>query len=422
MSPITLAFEDAAIERQFLDDYADSVRLQVRGIWIMAILVLLAFAGVDPPGDVGFYTRVVRYGFGLPITLFGLAVSFAPMKTFRRVWAATMCVSGFAGLGLIPVIPCVLALTVPSWRLTDDLWTFFLTMVASVMGVLLFCLGTLRFFQATATAAAYVVLYSAVIGALGMSARGLVCAVISTGCATLGGAFGAYRVERYRRRLFLEQRQLAAERAKSESLLRNVLPLAIAERLKSDPSHIADGFAEVTILFADIVGFTDLSARLSPSEVVAMLNRLFTAFDDLADKHGLEKIKTIGDAYMVVGGLPDVREDHAVAVVSMALEMREAVGHVSGATGHTLKVRIGVNTGPVVAGVIGKKKFAYDLWGDAVNTASRMESHGQEGEIQITESTRTRVKDTFDLEARGLIHVKGKGDMPAWLVRGPKGA
>jgi class 3 adenylate cyclase len=232
------------------------------------------------------------------------------------------------------------------------------------------------------------------------------------------GLLGAYLIETNDRRVFLQRREIARERARSDALLRNVLPEPIAERLKAEPSHIADGFSAVTILFADIVGFTDLSARLTPSEVVTMLNRLFTAFDELAERHGLEKIKTIGDAYMVAGGLPEPRPDHAEAVADMALAMRKAVATVAEATGHPLNVRIGINTGPVVAGVIGKKKFAYDLWGDAVNTASRMESHGLVGEIQMSESTRAKLGDRFECEARGSIPVKGKGELATWLLRG----
>jgi class 3 adenylate cyclase len=150
------------------------------------------------------------------------------------------------------------------------------------------------------------------------------------------------------------------------------------------------------------------------------VGRLFTAFDELAKIHGLEKIKTIGDAYMVVGGLPETSPDHAEAVVAMALGMRDAVAAVSKETGYDLEVRIGANSGPVVAGVIGKKKFAYDLWGDAVNTASRMESHGVPGEIQVTEATWAKVKDSFELESRGMITVKGKGELATWFVRGVK--
>jgi adenylate cyclase len=233
---------------------------------------------------------------------------------------------------------------------------------------------------------------------------------------------GSYLLERSRRRVFLEGKRLEVERAKSERLLRNVLPPAIAERLKKDPSHIADGFSDVTVLFADIVGFTVLAARLPPAEVVSLLNRLFTAFDDLAEERELEKIKTIGDAYMVVGGLPEPREDHAQAVAELALAMREAVATVARDTGHALVVRIGIHSGPVVAGVIGKKKLSYDLWGDTVNTASRMESHGVPGEIQISETTCERLKASFDVEARGTIEVKGKGELATWMLRGRRRA
>lgn len=320
----------------------------------------------------------------------------------------------------MPVITFVAQRWVPTWNPSEDLFSFSVGLGVFVLGFLAIHACGLRFVTATATTAASAVAYAYNLAV--EVRRAQVLAVTLLGSAMLVGGLVSYRAERSRRSIFVQQRQLAAERAKSEALLRNVLPTAIADRLKNDPSHIADGFSEVTILFADIVGFTDLSDRLSPAELVAMLNRLFTAFDDLADKHGLEKIKTIGDAYMVVGGLPEPRPDHAEAVVAMALGMRDVVAEVATETGYGLKVRIGASSGPVVAGVIGRKKFAYDLWGDAVNTASRMESHGLAGEIQITASTQERVKDAFELESRGMITVKGKGEMQAWLVRGVKSA
>jgi len=219
--------------------------------------------------------------------------------------------------------------------------------------------------------------------------------------------------------------QLTEEQKKSEHLLLNILPETVANRLKEQPTTIAEAFAEVTVLFADIVGFTQLSTQVSPQELVALLNRIFSAFDELAEKHGLEKIKTIGDAYMVVGGLPNPRKDHAEAIIEMALDMQQAINIFNVETGSDCNIRIGINTGPVVAGVIGIKKFIYDLWGDTVNIASRMESHGIPGNIQISQSTYEQVKDIFQdrfkdkytLESRGLIEVKGKGEMQTYLVK-----
>ena len=216
--------------------------------------------------------------------------------------------------------------------------------------------------------------------------------------------------------------QLTAEQKKSEHLLLNILPETVANRLKEQPTTIAEAFAEVTVLFADIVGFTQLSTQVSPQELVGLLNRIFSAFDELAEKHGLEKIKTIGDAYMVVGGLPNPRKDHAEAIVEMALDMQQAINKFNVETGSNCNIRIGINTGPVVAGVIGIKKFIYDLWGDTVNIASRMESHGIPGNIQISENTYEQIKDKFKnkyvLESRGLIEIKGKGEMQTYLVMG----
>lgn len=213
-----------------------------------------------------------------------------------------------------------------------------------------------------------------------------------------------------------EQHQLLQlEQEKSEQLLLNVLPAPIAERLKQSPGVIADHFDEVTVLFADIVGFTALSATMDPESVVTMLNEVFSLFDQLAEQHRLEKIKTIGDAYMVVGGLPMPRSDHAQAVVAMALDMCQSVRSLLHST---LSVRIGIHSGPVVAGVIGRKKFIYDLWGDTVNIASRMESHGFTDKIQITEATYRLIQHDFCCEARGSIPIKGRGEMSVWYVLG----
>jgi adenylate cyclase len=203
----------------------------------------------------------------------------------------------------------------------------------------------------------------------------------------------------------------------SESLLLNILPHSIAVRLKEKEETIADGFDNVTILFADVVGFTPLSEKLDPAVVVAFLNRLFSEFDRMADALGLEKIKTIGDAYMVAGGIPEPRGDHASAIAKMAVQMQAYVSSIPTPAGKTLRLRIGINTGPVIAGVIGLRKFTYDLWGDTVNTAARMESHGIPGEIQVTEQARKLLDDEYEFEDRGLVEIKGKGPMVVSLLR-----
>ncbi|WP_421655015.1 adenylate/guanylate cyclase domain-containing protein [Leptothermofonsia sp. ETS-13] len=212
-------------------------------------------------------------------------------------------------------------------------------------------------------------------------------------------------------------KKLAAEQEKSERLLLNILPEAIADRLKQTPQSIADGFAEATVLFADVVGFTEMTNRMEPTELVARLNQIFSCFDALAEKHGLEKIKTIGDAYMVVGGLPNLRADHAEAIADMALDMQKAIEQLNQETGESFSMRIGINTGPVVAGVIGIKKFIYDLWGDTVNIASRMESQGMPGQIQVTEAIYRRLQNTHRFEERGIIPIKGKGNMRTYWLK-----
>jgi adenylate cyclase len=222
--------------------------------------------------------------------------------------------------------------------------------------------------------------------------------------------------------------QVVAEQKVSERLLLNVLPQTIAERLKGRPEVtadnftdvIADSFPEVTVLFADIVGFTKFSEGFPPESLVEVLNNVFTRFDSIADERGLEKIKTIGDSYMAAAGLPIPVPDHPARAATMALDMMEVMKRFNEQSPHKLNIRIGISTGAAVAGVIGKRKFLYDLWGDVVNMASRMESHGVAGRIQVTESTQQRLVNEFMLEKRGVIEVKGKGEMPTWFLNGRK--
>lgn len=221
-----------------------------------------------------------------------------------------------------------------------------------------------------------------------------------------------------RRELEAAYQTLTLERERSERLLLNILPKAIAERLKREKSIIADQFAEATVLFADIVGFTQLSSKISAAELVVLLNCMFSMFDELTEQHGAEKIKTIGDAYMVAAGLPTHRSDHAQAIANLALDMQKAIAEFNAEQNQSFSIRIGINTGPVVAGVIGLKRFIYDLWGDTVNVASRMESHGLAGSIQVSETTYQCLKEQYLFQKRGTIQVKGRGEMTTYFLIG----
>jgi adenylate cyclase len=211
---------------------------------------------------------------------------------------------------------------------------------------------------------------------------------------------------------------LRVEQARSEALLVSVLPRPIAERLKAANGRIADHLDSASIVFADLVNFTPMSERLPPAEVVGMLDELFSRFDALAERHGMEKIKTIGDCYMAAAGVPDPQEDHARRAALLALDMRETVASWTLPDRSRLQLRIGINSGPVIAGVIGTKRFLYDLYGDAVNTASRMETHSVPGKIQITSATHDLLKNDFECTPRGSIPVKGKGEMETWYLVG----
>lgn len=213
---------------------------------------------------------------------------------------------------------------------------------------------------------------------------------------------------------FVNEKTIFKEKA--DALLLNILPEEIAEILKNENRVIADQYEDASILFADIVNFTPISSLLTPVQVVELLNEVFSQFDTLVDKYDLEKIKTIGDCYMVVSGVPKKRQDHAVAIANLALDMIAYTKTIPKLKNYPIEFRIGINSGNVLAGVIGKKKFIYDLWGDAVNIASRMESHGKAGTIQITKATYLQIKEDFICDPQGIISIKGKGEMEVWHV------
>ncbi len=233
------------------------------------------------------------------------------------------------------------------------------------------------------------------------------------------GMLAGYFIESGLRSNYMQQLILEQERQRSDALLLNILPAPVAERLKRGES-VVDGYDEVTVLFADLVGFTPMSAEMSPQALVTFLNQIFSRFDRLAEDHTLEKIKTIGDAYLAVGGMPVPRSDHAERVARFAMDMQKAIDEVGARQGVPVRLRIGMHTGPVVAGVIGLRKFSYDLWGDTVNTASRMESHGEPGRIHVSDASHERLKDRFAFEGPVLVNVKGKGEMQTYYLVGER--
>lgn len=253
-------------------------------------------------------------------------------------------------------------------------------------------------------------------GFLGLGILDLVFAINSiTAFGLVGVTISLFYVEIRRTENLLQH-----EYERSQDLLGNILPVSVAEQLLAGDTVLADRSTEATLLFADLVGFTRLAGRLPPTEVVRLLNEVFSRFDSVVERHGLEKIKTIGDEYMLAGGLPLPRPDHAQAVADAALEMLKVIRYMNERSEHNLELRVGIHTGEVVAGVIGSRKFSYDVWGDTVNTASRMQTHGLRGHIQITEETANRLELEFELARRGTIRVRGKGRMPTWFLLGRK--
>jgi class 3 adenylate cyclase len=395
--PLSLRFDDPALEVEFRREYRMSGTRQARVTLLAGSALFLVFIFVDRWADPGLATRAWPVRMTVSAALLGtVALSFTPW--WSRIRGKALWVVALVGaIGMFVLI----AVGGPWLELR---WVGLVLVVLAADTLLRLTFPALLALSATLLAAWPVTL--ALSGSLRADmAFGGTVALIQT---YVIGLLAAYTIERYARRAFLHEREATSERERSERLLLNVLPAPIAERLKTSVGPIAD-HAEATILFADIAGFTAMSAAMPAGELVEMLNGVFTDFDQLARELGVEKIKTIGDAYMAVAGLPEPAPDHVERIAELALAMQSR---------SALPIRIGIDTGEVVAGVIGESKFIYDLWGDAVTTASRMESHGLPGAIQVTERVRDRLADDYRLVERGEIDVKGRGPMRTWLLEG----
>jgi class 3 adenylate cyclase len=408
----TLRFTSDALEREFRVEYARSIIGPTRVATVVIIGLFVAYGG--------FYTWTDRMGTLWPlragiIVILGaiLASTWHPAFVRAQPW--------ILAAGAILLVGTILAMLTLGYETGIPSYPWIGATI-----IVTFALFRIRFLIALVATlmmlAAYVIrILSGTYPSEDPFAAGLFLAA----CFVIG-ALAGWTIESYAREGFLARKRLEEEQARSERLLLNVLPESIAKRLKMDPAPIADRFPEASILFADVVHFTELSKRMQPEALVGLLNRLFTGFDLIVEKHGLEKIKTIGDGYMAVSGVPEPCGDHLERIADAALEMRQVTvtrGNPRGASdadmnGPALALRIGIDTGPVVAGVIGEKKFSYDLWGDPVTMASRMESHGVAGEIQVTEAVWERLRDRYALVPRGLVLIKGRGEARTFFLRG----
>jgi class 3 adenylate cyclase len=410
--PVSLTFYNKQVEKEFNDDYYVNSKVSLRfGVAFSFIFIFsqwfLNIVKFGPQAiSVDFLFVLVIY-LGLSVaylsykdwftsysqaatTIYGILIFYWCWAVFRQNQVLS------EPLALLSFIPSVLFLMIIFYSFMRLRFVYNTAMLLTVSIIFVLILDRYQWISRDSINSATIAVYLFLINLFGMLL--------------------SHRLEYYSRRHFLLTKSLSAENLRSENLILNVLPESVADRLKDSDDTIVDEFAQVSILFCDICGFTPLSSKMPAKNVVAMLNDMFTGFDEIADKYQVEKIKTMGDCYMAVAGLPVVTEDHAIKIAKMALEMRNFVHSFS----EDLDVRIGINTGPVVAGVIGTKKFIYDLWGDSVNVAARMESHSEKGQIQITEETYNLIREEFECEYRGVINVKGKGDMNTYFLNTEK--
>jgi class 3 adenylate cyclase len=401
------------VEAQFREDYhantVSTTRLAlVLGLILYSLFGILDVYAIPISKDIVW---IIRFGIVAPVILLALVASYSAI--FQKYTQALMCfVVAVSGLGIVAMISIT--------REAEFGNRFYFTglILISMWG---YSLSRLRFWYAVLANLVIMLGYefgSIVVKQLLESETGIVIFTMHNFFflgANVIGMFGSYYLELYTRRDFLQKYTIQAQRDQADKLLYNILPERIAEKLKLSSETIAEEFNSATVLFADIVNFTPISARFGPREVVDMLNEVFSHFDELVDKYGVEKIQVAGDAYMVAAGVPTPRADHATILAQLALDMLDYVRQEEFLGGkHPIEIRIGLNSGSLIGGVIGRKKYFYALWGDMVNIASRMQSHGEIGKIQITRDTYELVKDEFECEYIGEIAVKGKGNMEAW--------
>ncbi|MBC8042526.1 MAG: hypothetical protein IAF08_03695 [Rhizobacter sp.] len=407
-----------ALEQIFVLDYAAKSVLQTR---IATLLGMIFYGSVGIRDNLFFGAaahdvQMIRYAVVCPVLLILFGLTFLPQakRIVHLLTFVSMIIAGLGTVAMIAVMPQTIEYRYPS---------FLLLLLFS------YIFARLRFVYATGASLVISTVYALVAFSVCSTKPQVLANSLSLlVMANITGAFASYLLERYGRRDFLQKReldaqhrQLEAAQEKSERLLNNMLPAHIAEQLKDTQQVIAESIPDATVLFADIVGFTKLSEQLLPEQVVGMLNDIFSLFDLITNRNGLEKIKTIGDAYMCAGGLSgrgSGHRDHAAAAAQTAIEMQAALARYNQRHGSTLSIRIGIHTGAVVAGVIGKHKLAFDLWGDTVNVASRMESHGTAGRIHVSASTYRQLETTHTFKARGHIEIKGKGAMATYFLIG----
>jgi adenylate cyclase len=407
------------IEKQFRADY-DANTLSTTRIALALGLILFSLFGILDIYAVPVSKQMVwtiRYAIVAPVVILSLIATYGkPTPVYVQ---ELMCVAvAVSGLGIVAMI------SVTQESEVGNRFYFTGLVLVSMWG---YGLSRLRFWYAVVANFIIIIGYefaSIAVKQLLMSETGVVIFTMHNFFflgANVIGMFTSYTLERYARREFLQKYSIREQRDKADSLLFNLLPKKIAEKLKKGEDDIAEEYQETSVLFADIVNFTPMSVRFDSHEVVDMLNNVFSSFDELVDKHGVEKIQVAGDGYMAAAGVPTYRPDHAAVLVRLGFDMLECVKNEAFLEGkQPIEIRIGINSGPLIAGVIGQKKLVFAVWGDTVNTASRMESHGKSGRIQITRATYELVKDEFECEPIGEIPVKGKGNMEVWHVVGEK--